>query len=148
MSRIEDVTMNLLLAGKPQLFYQDGWSERLQVSFHDTGNAMKESEVESLSDGIRIDTLKEYRIAIGMNTQEIVKQLHPSELQQKVDPARLKRVIDEKAMRQEACGLLDYWGGLTYGGLLLMPLTRHNFIHLNEAQRIKLKIQKKPRKGD
>jgi hypothetical protein len=36
--------------------------------------------------------------------------------------------------------VLEYWGGLTYAGLLLMPPTRHNFIHLNEALRVKKKV--------
>jgi len=35
--------------------------------------------------------------------------------------------------------VIDYWSGLTLAGLLLMPPTRHNFIHLNEALRLKQK---------
>jgi hypothetical protein len=51
----------------------------------------------------------------------------------------LQQVLDEGAVVQEAQGLLDYWGGLNIAGLLLMPPTRHNFVHLNEALRIKQK---------
>ena len=63
-----------------------------------------------------------------------------TKLKQKVDPARLERVLAEGAVVDEARGVLDYWGGLTYAGLLLMPPTRHNFIHLNEALRVKKKV--------
>ncbi|MBN2501938.1 MAG: hypothetical protein JXB38_14245 [Anaerolineales bacterium] len=31
IARIEDVTMNMLVAGTPQLFMQDGWCERLHI---------------------------------------------------------------------------------------------------------------------
>jgi hypothetical protein len=37
--------------------------------------------------------------------------------------------------------VLDYWGGFTVAGLLLMPPTRHNFIHLNEILRIRQKFR-------
>jgi hypothetical protein len=42
---------------------------------------------------------------------------------------------------EAAAGLLDYWGRRTIAGLLLMPATRHNIVHLNEAARIKQKRQ-------
>jgi hypothetical protein len=32
---------------------------------------------------------------------------------------------------------VDYWSRRTVAGLLLMPPTRHCFLHLNEALRIK-----------
>jgi hypothetical protein len=140
ITRIEDVTMNLLLAGRTQLFNQDEWFDRLGVPFRDTGNAMVGADVIFLSQKIDIDALRSYRIAIGRRTRENVMQLPASKIKQKVDPARLERVMAEGALVEEACGVLDYWGGLTNAGLLLMPPTRHNFIHLNEALRIKQKV--------
>ena len=141
MTRIEDVTMNLLLAGSPQLGDQDGWFIQLTTPFRDTGNAMDRVDIAALSTTIDIDALRAYRIAVGRRTREIVKQSQHIELKRKVDPNHLKRVLDEGAIVEGARGLLDYWGGLTHAGLLLMPPTRHNFIHLNEAQRIKQKIR-------
>jgi hypothetical protein len=49
-------------------------------------------------------------------------------------------VMDEGAVVEAARGLIDYLGNRTISGLLLMPPTRHNFIHLNEAERIKKKL--------
>jgi hypothetical protein len=140
LARIEDVTMNLLLAGRPQLFNQEEWFDRLGIPFRDTGNAMVGADVVILSEKIDIDALRSYRIAIGRRTRENVMRLPASQLKQKVDPARPNRVIAEEAVVEEARGVLDYWGGLTYAGLLLMPPTRHNFIHLNEALRVKKKV--------
>jgi hypothetical protein len=140
LTRIEDVTMNLLLAGRPQLFIQEEWLDRLGIPFRDTGNAMSGADVVILSDKINIDALRSYRIAIGRRTRENVMRLPVSHLTQKVEPARLKRVIAEGAVVEEARGVLEYWGGLTYAGLLLMPPTRHNFIHLNEALLVKKKV--------
>jgi len=142
LTRIEDVTMNLLLAGRQQIFQQEGWHEKMGIPFYDTGNAMLQTDVDILSAQIKIRILKEYRIAIGRRTREIVLRLKATELTQKVTPSRLQMVYDQGAVADGARGVLDYWGGLTYAGLLLMPPTRHNFIHQNEALRIKTKLLK------
>jgi hypothetical protein len=34
---------------------------------------------------------------------------------------------------EAARGIADYWSKRNVAGLLLMPATRHNLIHLNEA---------------
>ena len=43
----------------------------------------------------------------------------------------------EGAVAKEARDLIDYWGKRRIAGLLLMPATRHNLVHLNEALRLK-----------
>jgi len=139
LTRIEDVTMNLLVAGSPQLFEKDGWLPRLGVADKDTGNAMNEHRIADLSTLINLPALRAYRLAVGRRTREIVQALHPEDLKKKVDPLRLQRVIEEGAVEEAALGLIEYWGGRTIAGLLLMPPTRHNFVHLNEALRLKQK---------
>jgi hypothetical protein len=57
----------------------------------------------------------------------------------KVEPSHLQRVLDEGAVVEAAGGLIDHWGRRTKAGLLLMLSTRHNFIHLNEAWRVRQK---------
>ena len=94
---------------------------------------MGESQVEEISAGIDLAALREYRLAVGRATQELVRTLDPSDLKEKVDRTRLQRLLDEEAVLDNARGLLDYWGKRTLAGLLLMPATRHNLVHLNEA---------------
>ena len=137
MARIEDVAMNLLVAGEPQIFNRDKWFERLSTGYRNTGNAMEEADVASLSATVDLAELRAYRRTVGRRTREIVQALRPEQLKQKVDLARLQLALDEGAVLPEAQGLIDYWGRRTIAGLLLMPPTRHNFIHLNEAQRLK-----------
>jgi hypothetical protein len=140
MTRIEDVTMNLLVAGSPQVLFQENWLERMQISVLDTGNAMPPAIMVELSTGINLEALREYRLSVGRRTRAIVQLIQPEHLKRKVDPTRLKQINRSGAVIQAASGLLDYWGGLTIAGILLMPPTRHNFIHWNEALRIKQKL--------
>jgi hypothetical protein len=137
IARIEDVTMNLLVAGTPQLFHRDGWQVRLKIAACDTGNAMSPDGIAVLSAAIDLEALRAYRVAVGRQTREIVQALTPADLKRKVDPARIQRVKDEGAVVAAASEITDYWSKRTLAGLLLMPPTRHNFLHLNEALRIK-----------
>ncbi|MGC9396055.1 MAG: DinB family protein [Anaerolineae bacterium] len=141
LARIEDITMNLLLAGKPQLFVREGWQARLNAPVVDTGNAMNKDEVATLSEALDIAALREYRVAVGRETRANVTGLAPEMLKQKVDPARLQQVMDEGAVVPAAHNIVEYWGRRTLAGLLLMPPTRHNLVHLNKALRLKQKRQ-------
>ena len=98
---------------------------------------MDAEAIADLSRTIEFEALRAYRLAVGCRTREIVAQLRPEALKQKVDPARLRRVMDGGAVVEAARGIVDYWGRRTIAGLLLMPPTRHNFLHLNEALRLK-----------
>lgn len=135
-ARIEDITMNVLIAGESQLFNTDRWQKRLKIDFIDTGNAMNEAELEALCKTIDKQALWEYRLAVGTNTQRIIKSLEPQDLKGKVDPAGLQKLFNEGAVAAGAKWLVDYWGKKTVAGLLLMPATRHNLVHLNESMRL------------
>ena len=137
MARIEDVAMNILVAGDRQVLHQDDWPARLKTTARDSGNNLAVEDVAILSAALDIDALRAYRVAVGRRTQKIVKQLSPEGLEQKVDPVRLQRVKDEGAIVEAASGITDYWGKRTVAGILLMPVTRHNLVHLNEALRLK-----------
>jgi hypothetical protein len=137
IARIEDVAMNLLVAGSPQILYRDNWLERMKISARDTGNAMDREAIANLSATINIEALRAYRVAVGRRTQEIAKGLSPNDLKQKVQPSRLQQVMDEGALVEAAVGIRDYWSKRNVAGLLLMPATRHPLAHLNEALSLK-----------
>jgi hypothetical protein len=137
IARIEDVTMNMLVAGWSQLINQDSWFERMNADFRHTGNAMDEDEIRALSSTITIEALRAYRLAVGRRTQQIVQGLEPEVLKAKVDASRLQQVINEGAVVKAAQGIVDYWSKRDIAGLLLMPATRHSLVHLNEALKLK-----------
>ena len=141
IARCEDITMNLLVAGSPQVLNQGGWVDRINSPICHAGNEMDEAGMAHFSDSVVIDELRAYRVAVGRRTQEIVKQLVPEDLKRKVDPVHLQRVWDEGAVVEEASGIVDYWGKRDVAGLLLMPASRHLIIHLNEALKLKRRRQ-------
>jgi hypothetical protein len=140
IARIEDVTMNMLLMNKKQVFTSGKWKEKLNISVTDTGNLMPAKKIAQLSRNINVTALKKYRDAVGKRTRQNVKALNPAQWKLKVDPVRIAWLVPEGAVNPLAKGVLEYWGGLTCAGLLLMPPTRHNMIHLNEIIKMKRKL--------
>jgi hypothetical protein len=133
ISRIEDVTMNVLVAGGSQLYLQDQWKRKLASPIDHVGNLVNPRDLLDLTRDVDLKNLFDYRDAVGRQTRHIVRDLELEELSQKVQPDRLVRLINEGAVLPEAEGLLDYWKKRKIFEMLLMPPTRHLMTHLNEA---------------
>lgn len=144
-TRIEDITMNILVTGEKQIINTDNWIEKMNVTVCDTGNAMTDEEIIELSSKLNMQELRNYRAAVARKTREIIKNLKPADLKRKMESNRLQRILDEGAV-SEAEGskwLVDFWGRKNVAGILLMPVTRHNMVHINDSIRLKKKIKKK-----
>ena len=140
IARIEDITMNMLVAGTVQVYKRDNWAKKLKSTIHHSANKMDDKSVQQLSSSLDMAALREYRLSVGKKTREIIHQIQPDEFSQKVELVRLEKLLKEGAMIEDAMEIIDYWSKRTIAGLLLMPPTRHNFLHLNEAFRIKTKL--------
>lgn len=139
ITRIEDVTMNLLLADTRQVLERGNRSDRLGTARLDTGNELARREIASISATIDFDELLAYRLAVGKQTEHIVARIKPEEWSKRPEPARVERLVTEGAV-PPGSGLLRYWGGHPKSNLLLMPATRHPFVHWNEAERLLTKL--------
>lgn len=137
IARIEDVTMNILVSDNQQVQFDESWLDRMNIECSHTGNNMSEDDIAKLSSNIDFNSLLAYRAAVGVKTRQIVSLLKPGQFKMKVEPNRIKRLLDENAVTQNASWLADYWSKKTIAGLILMPSTRHNFLHLNKCIRIK-----------
>lgn len=137
LARIEDITMNMLVAGTAQIFTKGGWAEKMKVEIAHSANRLSAAQVSGLSAGIEVKALRAYRVAVGRRTRQIVQRLEAADLKQKVRPERIQNVLEQGAVMPEAMEILEYWGNKTIGGLLLMPATRHCILHLNEAERLR-----------
>ena len=137
ISRIEDMTMNILINNGPQVYLSGSWRGKLKSPIHHSGNLIQDHNLRALSEGIMIDQLFNYRLAVGRRTQEIVKGLKKEDLFLKVPTERLDRIREEGALLSEAEVLIEYWSRKKIYQLLLMPPTRHLMVHLNEAQALK-----------
>jgi hypothetical protein len=142
LSRIEDIVMNMLIAGAEQIFTRDDWARKMNISVLHSANKMDNANIAKLSATINVDCLRDYRTAVARRTRQIVRQLQAKDFKQKVDPDRIENVLRLGVVIPEAREVTNYWSKKTIAGLLLMPPTRHCILHLNEAMKIKDRIRK------
>lgn len=142
VARIEDLTMNILVNTGPQVF-DDSWQKRMNVSVRDTGNAMSDDEIMNFSKNIRTEELLRYREAVGRRSREIVRGLKPEDMKRRVSPESVSRIMAEGGVtrQKDSVWLLDFWGKKDVAGILLMPLTRHQTLHLNDCCKWKEEIR-------
>ncbi|MDF1513695.1 MAG: DinB family protein [Anaerolineae bacterium] len=113
MARIEDMTMNILVAGTPLISENSDWLIKVRSPVIDTGNGMDHDAVNHLSRCVDIDALRQYRYAVGRRTREIVSELTADDVKKKVDPARIQQVVDQKLVVPEAMAIVEYWSKRT-----------------------------------
>ena len=141
MTRIEDMTMSVLVNNDVQVLHSGQWNKKFHIDDVHSGNEMTEAEIANLSATLDVDSLLAYRIEVGRNTREVISRLLPGDFKQKLKRQESNN-LKCKAVKEEASWLLEYWGNKTIAGLVLMPATRHIFLHLNKSIRLKQKIQK------
>lgn len=142
ITRIEDMTMNILVANDQQILSTTNWLEKMNIEFTHSGNDMSQEEISKLSSAIDFHSLLQYRAAVGKQTQHVISSLEPGQFKMPVDQTRVNRLFDEHAVMQHSKWLADYWSNKDIAGLILMPATRHIFLHLNKCIRIKDKFSK------
>lgn len=148
MTRIEDMTMNVLVQRDDQVYHAGQWSGPLNVRYPHSGNEMTEDEMADMSAHIDLTALLAYRVEVGRKTRHIIAGLRPGDFKKKVGSSQIQMLIEQEAVKPEASWLLDYWGKKSVAGLILMPATRHTFLHLNKSIRLKERLQKKMKHTD
>lgn len=149
ITRIEDITSNILIADENQVINSDNWLEKMNVRICDTGNAMTNEEIASFSSNINMEALRKYRIAVGRKSRDIIGKLKYEDLKKKIEAARIQRILREGGVtdQENSIWLLDFWGKKNVAGILQMPTTRHQIVHINDSLKIKERCVKKVYKG-
>lgn len=145
ITRIEDICANILIAGDDRQVIEEGnWQKKINSRIKDTGNALTAEEIKEFSQMVNREELMNYRTDVGIKTREIIKKLSPKDMKRKMKPESLQRILDEDSVskKTDAVWLIEFWGKKTVLGLLLMPITRHQTVHLNDCLKIKKRIKK------
>lgn len=129
--RIEDLVSNILMADQEQLFDAE-WQKKIGANITDTGNALELDEAIAFAKGIHVDALREYMIAVGKNTRQILEKLTLEQVKSMVPEEWVVRILEEGGVTTDirSVWLLVFWGRLTRGGMILTPMTGHHMMHL------------------
>lgn len=129
--RIEDLVSNMLMADQNQLF-DESWQKRIGAGIKDTGNALELDEAVAFAKDIHAEALREYMIAVGKNTRQILEKLSLEQIKAMVPKEWVMRILEEGGVTTDfrSVWLLVFWGRLTRGGMILTPMTGHHMMHL------------------
>jgi hypothetical protein len=143
ITRIEDIVSNILIGNKETIFNKK-IQTKLGIKIKDTGNAMTYSEIELFNRNINIEELKEYRIKVGKSTKKIIESLKFSDTKRKMEKEQLEKIKQNGGLIDDpkSIWLLDYWGRKNVSGLIMVPITRHQTMHLNDSFNVKDKYNK------
>jgi hypothetical protein len=139
-SRIEDITMNMLVMRGDQI-YDKKFKKEINAGIDHTGNSLEKDDILKMSSQVNINALAKYRLEVGRRSREIIKSLHFVDLKRKVKKEDIERVRNVGAVDDvpAANWLLTFWGSKTVEGILFMPASRHQVVHLGENHRAKVK---------
>lgn len=130
--RIEDLIVNILICEKESILNEKLKNE-LNISITDTVNSLTKEEIKKFAKNINIKKLKYYSDKISKNTINLIKRLKAEDIKRKINKINLEKIINGCGVTKDNLWLIDYWGKKDIAGLLLMPLSRHIIVHLNQC---------------
>jgi len=144
LTRIEDITLHTLIMDEEQIFHSNHYQKKLGIGISTTGNELNEHQIIDFSKQIDIKVLKVYVKEVYQRTNEVISQMSYKEIRTKVSEDRKNKLVDLGSVSKDesAFWLVDYWCKKDYLGLVKMPFTSHQFLHLWGCLRILTKLSK------
>jgi hypothetical protein len=133
LTRAEDAGLNRFVTDLPQVLDEEGWMQRMNVPWRHNGGGMIFAEVDDLSQRIDLQALHEYSKAVQRRTREIVSQIAKVDLDETLQPDRVRVIIiDEGLAHSEAADLVKWYTGWSKGKCLMTFGLTHPFQHVGE----------------
>ena len=134
-ARIEDVTLNFLVLGRPQVFVREDWPSRLGTPLREVGNAMDAAGLTRFSAQVCVGALKEYRAAVGRSVRAGMLNLQPAQLREIVPAITVQCLVEDGSIPPEIDWLARFYSERPKS-FFLTRITSHNFLHIQEAYRL------------
>jgi DinB family protein len=132
IARAEDIMVNALIAGGPQIF-DDAWAKRLGVSRRDFGIGMTSPEVSELTRAVDLAALRDYRDAVGRRTREIVAGFKESDWGGELTAPSLQQAAADGAFGARTEQMVKVFTGRPRTAVLSGIALFHPAGHLGEA---------------
>jgi DinB family protein len=136
IARAEDVLVNVLVAGQPQVF-DDGWAKRLGIARPDFGIGMTSPEVTELTKQIELGALREYRDTVGRRTRELIGGFRPQDWEGQVTTAAVERAAGLGAFGVRTEVMTKAFPGRPRAAMLSGIALFHSAGHMGEAATVR-----------
>jgi hypothetical protein len=136
IARAEDLMVNILIAGRSQVF-DDAWARKLGITRRDFGIGMTSPEVTELSGQIDPAALRAYRDAVGLRTREVVSSFGDTDWKGTIDADNVQRAAAEGGFGARVEALSKAFGGRPKGAVLSGIALMHPVGHMGEAATVR-----------
>ena len=132
ISRAEDVFVNTLLAGRPQVL-DDARAKRLGITRRDFGFGMSSAEVSDLTQQVDVAALREYRDAVGQRTREVVDAFKAPDWHGTIEAQTVERAVADGSLGRAAEAFSKNMPGRPRAAVLSTIALMHSAAHMGEA---------------
>lgn len=141
--RIEDIVAHDLIKGDEEVFFREGYQERINSPIVTTGNELVREKISKFTSALDIDELYSYINEVKESTEDILADLTFQDMKLKVTDERRKELAKLKVVSRDesAIWLIDYWCSKDVRGLIKMPFARHWIMHIEASLRIRDKLK-------
>ncbi len=136
LARIEDVVVNSVARGVPQVLVADEWGPRLGVGETQIGTGLNDDEVDDFSRRVDASSLLEYWDAVQKHTQSWLSDVSPDELDI-VPNLRERLEAVPEVVSQQAGWVLQIWANQPVSFFLRWVTIGHGYLHLGEMQAVR-----------
>lgn len=141
--RIEDIVAHDLIKGDEEVFFREGYQERINSPIITTGNELVKGKISEFTSKLDIDELYSYINAVKGSTEDILADLSYQDMKLMVSDGRKDELKKLKVVSRDesAVWLIDYWCSKDVRGLIKMPFSRHWIMHIEASLRIRDKLK-------
>ena len=136
VARAEDIFVNTLIAGRPQV-WDDAWGKRLGVTRRDFGIGMTSAEVGELTRAIDPAAAREYRDAVGRRTREIVGAFKDSDWGGEISAPAVEKAATDGAFGSRGEQMVKVFTGRPRVAVLSGIALSHPAAHFGEAATVR-----------
>jgi hypothetical protein len=132
LSRLEDVVVNTILRGEPEVLDREGWLDRLGVSTRHVGTSSQDEEVDDFGRLVDVAALRAYRAAVGRETRAWLERVDLAELE-RVPDLEARLAAAPRTLAERAGWLRRFYAGRDGYFFVAFPIVDHGYLHLGEA---------------
>lgn len=139
MARTEDVIVNAIIRGQPQLADRDAWAAKIGFEDQRIGTGFGDVEVEDFGKSVDVAALDLYWQAVAESTTAWLKSIDPAKLEEVPDTDAVAARLPEDTFGANNAGL-QFWGASSAGRLIGGPVISHGYMHVGEMMTIRSRL--------
>jgi hypothetical protein len=134
LARCEDVAINAVVRGEPQVLHSNGWAGRLGISDARIGTGFSPQDVRRIEDALDIGALAAYASTVRASTVSWLETTPPLDVIPNVDE---RLAMSGSIVPAEGAWILQEWTGKPARYFLRTVLIAHGYMHLGEMRSIR-----------